>query len=219
MQVQLERGSSIKAEPDACVTMSDSVRVGASLDGGLLGGLMRTIFSGESVFSQTLTATDAAGDAVLAASELGDVCLIGMVDEDLLLAKGAFLAADEAVEVAAATQSGLGRALFSGAGLFVLSASGRGTLAVNAHGSILTYQLAAGEVRAVDNGHLVAWSAGMQYEMRMAAAARGGHALSSMATSAASGEGLMCFFTGPGRLWLQTHKPKPVASSGGKSKR
>ena len=38
----------------------------------------------------------------------------------------------------------------------------------------------------------------------------------SVASSAASGEGLMCFFQGPGRLWLQTHKPRlePGAKGG-----
>ena len=61
--------------------------------------------------------------------------------------------------------------------------------------------------RAVDNGHLVGWSASMPYEMRMAAS--GGSMLRRMGTSAASGEGLMCFFTGPGTIWLQTHKPPP----------
>ena len=34
-----------------------------------------------------------------------------------------------------------------------------------------------------------------------------------MASSAVSGEGLMCFFQGPGRLWLQTHKPRLEAGA------
>ena len=51
------------------------------------------------------------------------------------------------------------------------------------------------------------------------AAQRTGWAASA-ASSAVSGEGLMCFFQGPGRLWLQTHKPRlePGAKGGGRRK-
>ena len=89
-----------------------------------------------------------------------------------MLAKGAFLAADDGVEVSTTTQRGLGNVLLSGTGFFVLRASGQGTLAVAAHGAILSFTLAPGEVRAVDNGHLVAWSEHMAFEMRLASASR-----------------------------------------------
>ena len=116
------------------------------------------------------------------------------------------------VDLQTATQLSARKALFSGVGLFVLRASGRGSLAVNAVGGILRYDLGVGEVRAIDNGHLVAWDAAMRYDVRMAAQQQG--LVASMASSAVSGEGLMCFFEGPGRLWLQTHKPQPEAKGG-----
>ena len=56
----------------------------------------------------------------------------------------------------------------------------------------------------------------MPYSMKMAGGARGGGLLSSMFSSAASGEGLMCFFEGPGQLWLASHKPPEAADGGGK---
>jgi hypothetical protein len=118
--------------------------------------------------------------------------------------KAAFLASHTTVDISSAFQPSVSRAFFSGAGLFLLRASGRGSLAVNAHGGIVKYSLSAGETRAVDNGHLVAWDASMKYEVGMAS--RRGGFLGSVVNSAASGEGLMCFFHGPGRLWLQTHK-------------
>ena len=92
------------------------------------------------------------------------------------------LAAHESVDLQTANQFSARKALFSGAGFFVLRASGRGTLAVNAVGGILRHDLRAGEVRAVDNGHLVAWDAAMGYEVRMAAQQRG--LFASMASSA-----------------------------------
>ena len=206
LQVDLRRGDSVKAEPDALVTMSQHVTLGAALDAGLLSGLLRAIFGGESVFVQTVQAHDD-GDATFAPSEVGDIELIEVRHgSDVLLQKGSFLASHQTVDLQSATQLSASKALLSGAGLFVLRASGQGTLAVNAMGGILRFDLRRGESRAVDNGHLVAWDAGLEYDVRMAAQRSG--FLSSGVASAASGEGLMCFFRGPGRVWLQTHKPQ-----------
>jgi len=80
-----------------------------------------------------------------------------------------------------------------------LRASGRGTVACAAFGSIHKFVLSPGETRAVDNGHLVAWTARMQY--------RTGLANGGIMASMTSGEGLMCHFTGPGTIYLQSHKP------------
>ena len=174
------------------------------MDRGIMGGMMRSAFGGESMFSQTLYA-EMEGDVVLGAPEIGDVEIVRVTHgSTYLMQKGAFLAADEHVDISTATQTSMSGALFSGTGLFVLRASGQGSLAIAAHGAILPFNLATGEVRAVDNGHLVAWSESMRLEMKLAG---GGRGLSSLYSSAASGEGLMCFFTGPGTVWLQTHKP------------
>mmetsp|Transcript_45773 Transcript_45773/g.147414 ORF Transcript_45773/g.147414 Transcript_45773/m.147414 type:complete len:222 (+) Transcript_45773:70-735(+) len=201
--VHLPHGARIKAEPDALITMSGGVEVGACMDGGFVGGLLRSALGGESLFSQTLSASRSDGEVVLGATDVGDIELVRLQPHaPLLLSKGAFLAADEAVVVSTSTQRTVGGALFSGSGLFVLRASGQGTLALAAHGAIMSYTLEPGEVRAVDNGHLVGWTEGMPLEMRLAGGAGRGSLLSTAFSSAASGEGLMCFFHGPGELWI-----------------
>lgn len=55
-------------------------------------------------------------------------------------------------------------------------------------------QLQHGEQHIVDNGHLVAWSCDYKIEK-----AGGG-----MMTSMKTGEGLVCRFTGPGSVYIQT---------------
>jgi len=214
-KVNLRRGAAVKAEPDALITMSEAIELGAQMDAGILHGFMRSALGGESLFSQTLTARHGDGDIVLGAPDIGDVEILRVSHgSPLLLQKGAFLAADDAVDISLSTQRTVGGALLSGTGLFVLRAVGQGSLAVAAHGSILAFVLEPGEVRAVDNGHLVAWSEHMRLDMRLAG---GGRSMaSSLFSSAASGEGLMCFFTGPGTVWLQTHKPAvPGEGDGG----
>lgn len=122
--------------------------------------------------------------------------------QDLILTSGAYLAGDESVQVSSSMNSpfsGFGN--FSGTGLFLLKASGRGKLAISAYGSMHKFVLAAGETRKVDNGHLVAWSASMKVGMALASGKAG--ILGSMT----SGEGLHCEFVGPGTIFIQTHKP------------
>jgi len=55
-------------------------------------------------------------------------------------------------------------------------------------------QLQPGEEHVVDNGHLVAWSCNYAIEKA------GGGSMSSLKT----GEGLVCRFTGPGSVYVQT---------------
>lgn len=119
---------------------------------------------------------------------------------DLLLTSGAYVASNTGVTISSELQSRLKNSLLSGTGFFLLRASGRGNVACAAYGSIHKYELKAGEMRAVDNGHLVAWSADMVY--RVGLANKGG-----LFASMTSGEGLMCHFQGPGTIYLQSHKP------------
>jgi len=210
VRVSLQQGATLKAEPDALISMSGAIRLGARMDAGFVGGMIRSTFGDESIFTQTLSAPSGCGDVLIGAIKTGDVELLQLSPQghsSVLIMAGAFLAADEAVAIGTTTQRSIGRALFSGTGLFLLRASGCGWLAIAAHGSILRFDLAPGETRAVDNGHLLAWDESMAYEMKMAGGAQGDSFHSVIFNSAASGEGLMCYFRGPGSLWLQTHKP------------
>lgn len=214
VQVDLKPGAALNAEPDALISMTEGIRLGAQMDAGVVGGIIRSMLGNESIFSQTLSAPVGHGAVLIGAPDIGDVELLQLSPNghmfgghsSVLLMGGAFLAADETVEIRTTTQRSIGRALFSGTGLFLLRASGSGKLAIAAHGSILQFNLAPGETRAVDNGHLVAWDESMAYEMKMAGGVQGDSFHSKLFKSAASGEGLMCYFRGPGSLWLQTHK-------------
>ena len=92
-------------------------------------------------------------------------------------------------------QNSVVNSLFSGAGLFVLRATGRGTLAFGAFGSVHEKRLVAGERLAVDINHVVAWTEQMEYRTDFAA--------SSVWASVTSGEVFNCFFTGPGVVYIQ----------------
>lgn len=176
------------------------------MSGGLFAGLARAFLTRESFFTtkvQNLHSIQS-GDVLLAPSDPGGVTLHRLVrGEEITLTSGAYLAADEAVNVASSMQSPFSLfGNYSGTGIFLLRASGQGTLAISAYGSMHKYILAPGEMRSVDNGHLVAWTASMKTSMKLASAKAG--ILGSMT----SGEGLHCSFEGPGVIYIQSHKPR-----------
>jgi len=187
------------------------------MEGGILGGLARKFLTGESIFLQTVEATYGPGEALLAPVVPGSLIVEDLAQTGpLLFQKGAFLAGGNNVEITSVMQSSLVKGLFSGTGFFVLRAAGSGPIAFGAYGSVHKYELQAGETRAVDNGHVVAWTADMPYKLEMANSG-------SIMTSLTSGEGLMCFFQGPGFVYVQSRNPdsfrswvnSPLGSGGG----
>ncbi len=110
------------------------------------------------------------------------------------IGKGGFLAMTHGV-VKETKSQGLGKAMFSGEGLFVHRVSGVGIIFVTSLGAIVQRQLKQGEQWIVDNGHLVAWNCPYSIERT------GGGIISGMH----AGEGLVCRFTGPGTVFIQVN--------------
>jgi uncharacterized protein (AIM24 family) len=91
------------------------------------------------------------------------------------------------------------KGLFSKAGFFVVKISGTGLVFISSFGAIHPINLAPGEQIIIDNGHLVAWPDYMQYSIEKAA--------KGWISSWTSGESLVCRFTGPGTVLIQTRNP------------
>jgi len=206
VRITLPPGASCHCESDAVVTMSETIDVEGQMSGGILGSLARAFLTRESFFTTKIqnSSSTTPGDALIAPSDPGGVVLhrLAAPGEALILTSGAYLGGDDTVHVASEARNPFsGMSNFSGAGMFLLRASGRGNLAISAYGSIIKYTLRAGERRSVDNGHLVAWSSGMRTQMKLASRRAG------IFGSMTSGEGLHVDFEGPGVLYVQSHKP------------
>jgi uncharacterized protein (TIGR00266 family) len=221
IHVKLPPGSSVNCESDAVVTFSQGVEVRGVMSGGIFGALARSFLTNESFFTTLVENTNrsAVAEVMMAPSEPGGIILHKLTGLDLLLTSGAYVASDVNVKVSSEMQTAIGNSLMSGTGFFLLRASGRGYVACGAHGSVHKYVLSAGEIRSVDNGHLVAWSASMRYWVGLASTGRGSGM--RIMNSMTSGEGLMCHFEGPGIVYLQSHKPEPPTDnnrSGGRKR-
>ena len=85
---------------------------------------------------------------------------------------------------------------------------GTGLLLLSSFGAIHAKELAAGEEYLVDTGHIVAFEASVSYRLEKASGKTQGVGgfLKGMVQSAMSGEGFVCRYRGPGRVYLQTRQ-------------
>jgi len=194
-RVELNTGEGVRAETGAMVAMSPTVEIQAKAEGGMVKSFMRSL-AGESFFQQTLRATKGPGEIILAPGPTGDITVLDINPQTpYLVQKGSFLACEESVEVTTKTQ-GLVKGLLSGEGFFILAASGQGKLVLSSFGAIVRMKLEAGQEWLVDNGHLVAWPASLDYNIEKAS--------KGLFSTVFSGEGLICRFRGPGEILVQS---------------
>lgn len=198
LEVSLNHGESIKAESDAMVSMSATVDVEGRMDGGIMRGLARML-AGEKFFFQTLTANRGHGQVLLAPAIPGDILDVELDGTySLLVQKDGFLAGSIDLQVSTQVQN-LTQGLFSGEGFFIVKVSGKGILFLNTYGGIHVINLDPGEEIIIDNNHLVAWPDYMHYKIDKAS--------KGWISSITSGEALVCKFTGPGPVIIQTRNP------------
>ncbi|KAK3499017.1 tryptophan RNA-binding attenuator protein-like domain-containing protein [Neurospora hispaniola] len=187
LTVQLAIGCPLDAKPGSMIAMSPSV----SLKGAYKFGLKKLVAGGE-MGSSTYTGP---GELLLAPAMLGDITSLRLDgSQTWSVSHDGYLASTQNVTKDYKRQ-GLGKAMFSGEGLWVYKISGTGLLWLTSFGAIVRKDLADGEKYIVDNGHLVAWNT--KYVLERVAS---GGLLSGFA----SGEGLVCKFTGPGTIFIQT---------------
>ncbi|KAI1778415.1 DUF124-domain-containing protein [Hypoxylon cercidicola] len=194
--IQLAMGCPISAKPGVLIAMSPTI----TLKGEYKFSMKKLMASGGEFGHSTFIGP---GELLLAPSMLGDMTTIRLSgDESWSVGKDAYVANTQGV-IRDYKRQGLGKAMFSGEGLWVHKISGVGLLWITSFGAIIRKDLADGEKYIVDNGHLVAWN--VKYVMERVAS--GG-----MLGGFASGEGLVCKFTGPGTVFLQTRNPRSFSA-------
>ena len=183
----------INVEAGAMVAMSDGVALETRAAGGLLASLKRSILGGESFFVNTYRAPSSGGEIMLAPPLPGDIAVLNLEEQSLLVQSGAYVASSQGVQVD--TKFGGAKTFFASEGLFVLRCSGTGTLVLSSYGAIHERELSAGEKYMVDTGHLVAFPDGIGFDVR---------AVGGLKSTLFSGEGLVVSLSGPGKILMQT---------------
>jgi len=193
--VQIPAGQKIKVEAAAMATMDTNIEMKTKLKGGL-----SRFLSGESLFINEFSAKNGNGQIQIAPACPGDVDHVYLENQTIYLQNTAFVAATEGVNVESKWQ-GFTKGFFSGENFFLIRCSGVGDLWFNSYGGIIEIDIEEGYV--VDTGHIVAFTEGLEYSISR---------IGGYKSLFFSGEGLVCRFTGKGKVWIQTRKIQPFIS-------
>ncbi|MBR5974701.1 MAG: TIGR00266 family protein [Clostridiales bacterium] len=199
----LNPGESMITERGAMSWMTSNMKMETQAGG--VGKAIGRMFSGESMFQNKYTAEGSQGLIAFASSFPGEIRALQIAPGQSIVAqKSAFLAAEPGVELSIHFKKKLGAGFFGGEGFIMQKLSGSGTAFVEIDGSVVEYQLAAGQTMLLDTGYLAMMDETVQMDIEM---------VKGVKNIFLGGEGLFnTKVTGPGRVWIQTMPISAVAS-------
>lgn len=153
--------------------------------------LIRKVIGGETFFVNHFSAPQP-GSVWLAPTMAGQIAHRRMAGERLTLSTGAYLA--HVGDLDMRMKFGGLKSLLAKEGAFFLEISGHGDLWFNSYGGVQAIDVDGSYV--VDNGHLVGFEGELGFNIKGA----GGGLMGLVA----SGEGMVCEFTGRGRVYIQS---------------
>ena len=188
-------GESIFTQSGGMTWMSEGIHM-TNTRGGLMKGIGR-MFAGESLFMATYTADRPDTEIAFASTVAGQILPINAgLNGGLICQKGAFLCAQESVNLNITFSKKISSGLFGGEGFILQDISGQGMAFLEIDGDMIEKQLAPGEVLKVDTGNVVAFEKSVNYEIEM---------VKGFSNIIFGGEGLfLTKLTGPGKIILQT---------------
>ena len=201
-EVHLDAGETVVAEGGAMVSMDSHLSMETTAgkkDEGLVAGLfsgLKRMVAGESFFQNRFTAASTPGRVTFAPTHVGDIVVHELESGALMLQSKAYLCSDPRIEVDA--KWGGSRSFFGGEGLIMLKATGQGPIAFNSFGGVKAVDVDGEYI--VDTGHIVAFEDTLTFNV-----SKFGGGWKSFIFG---GEGLVCRFSGSGRLWIQTRNPQ-----------
>jgi uncharacterized protein (TIGR00266 family) len=198
VEIELDPGETVVAEG---IAFEAKMGDGSQPDTGFLGkvlGAGQRMLTGESIFMTHFTNQGAGKRRVaFAAPYPGKIIPIDMakVNGQLLCQKDAFLCAALGTEIGIAFNKRLGTGFFGGEGFILQRLRGDGLAFVHAGGTVIKKRL-NGETLRVDTGCLVAFTAGIDYDIQRAG---------SLKSMFFGGEGLfLATLSGTGTVLLQS---------------
>ena len=192
----LEQNEQMITERGGMAWMSPNMRMETTTGGGLGRAIARK-FSGDSIFQNIYTAEGGNGLISFAPSFPGEIRAFEISPGNEIIAqKKAFLASEAGVDLSIYFHKRFASGLFGGEGFILQKLSGRGIAFVEFDGSIVEYELQAGQQIYIDTGHLAAMSATCQMDIKT---------VPGVKNILFGGEGLFhTVVTGPGHVWLQS---------------
>ncbi len=207
VEVELDPGETVIAEAGAMTYMEEGISFearmgdGSEPDPGFFGKLMgagKRMLTGESLFMTHFSNQGQGKRRVSFAAPYPGTILAIDLDEvggELILQKDSFLAAALGTQVTMRFNKRLGTGFFGGEGFILQSLKGDGMAFIHAGGTLIRKELKC-ETQRVDNGCLVGFTNGIDYDIERAG---------SLKSMVFGGEGLfLATLSGHGIVWLQS---------------
>lgn len=193
--VQLGQNETITAESGAMTYMNPNIDVQTRRrEKSILGSIGLKLLGRQSFWVNDYKAEGGQGEVAFVSAPVGDIETLDVkADRGYIVQKAAYIASTQNVDLDVKWQ-GFTKGIF-GQGLFMLKATGNGTLFINTFGAIDKHSLKAGQTLIVDNFHLVAFSDTCDYTVKK---------FGGLKETLLGGEGLVTEIRGPGDVYIQT---------------
>ena len=204
VEITLNKGESIYTQSGGMAWMTDGLTMETNTKGGLLKGIARS-FSGDSIFMVTYTANNDNEKITFASAAPGEIRPLDVdASHEYIAQKGAFLCAENGVNIKSVFTKSFGAGLAGGEGFILQEISGSGTAFLELDGSLKEIDLAPGERIKVDSGNVAFFEKSVGYSVET---------VKGFKNILFGGEGLfLTVLTGPGKVWLQTVSLSELAS-------
>lgn len=201
----LSSGESVKCQKGAMAWMTENMEM--KTQSGGIGKMFGKALTGESLFENVYTANNGDGMIAFTTGVPGHILSVDLSDGKTIVAqKKSFLASDVNVEMETFFQKKFGAGLVGGEGFVMQKFSGKGPVFLEIDGSIIEYELAAGQVLIVDTGSLACMEGSVKMDV---VSVKGG-----LGNKLVGGEGFFnTQLTGPGKVWLQTMPVSQLADA------
>lgn len=208
VEVELDPGEAAIGEAGSMMFMEPGIDMdtvfgdGSKQQGGIFGKLLgagKRLITGESLFTTVYTNQGQGKKRVAFAAPYPGKILpmnLAQLGGTLMCQKDAFLCAARGVSLGVAFQKRLGAGFFGGEGFVLQKLEGDGMAFIHAGGTVVRRELQAGESLLVDTGCVVAFTAGVDFDIQY---------VGKVKTALFGGEGLfLAKLSGPGQIWLQS---------------
>lgn len=197
VEITLNNGESMISQKGGMTWQTEGISMQTNTNGGIMKGIGR-MFSGESLFMNTYSATKDGAKIAFASTLPGQIVPINLAEykDGITAQKGAFLCAEPNVDLKVAFSKRFSSGLFGGEGFILQGISGNGYVFLEVDGDMVEKELAPGEVLKVDTGNIVAFEKSVSYEIET---------VKGLSNIFFGGEGLfLTKLVGPGKVILQT---------------
>ncbi len=200
LEIGLEQGDTIIAEPGEFAWMTESVQLKTTaMTAGAKGlfGVLGRAMSGGGLFMTEYSVNQGQGLIAFAAKVPGQIMQVDVEPgHGYMIHRHGFLCATQGLSLSMGFQKSLGAGIFGGNGFILQHLEGSCNAWVELGGEIVTYDLAAGESIQVHPGHIGMFQDSVTFDMRF---------MRGISNALFGGDGLfIAHLTGPGKVWLQT---------------